>query len=107
MTHDPTQVFIETLRRILPNAIERAAQSYRRFSEQDEGEGAKSFSAHHSACKTALAHLLALSKLTQFLDKRDPLRSMGDDDLETLLRQARHTLADSEPLSNDTAKNQL
>ena len=105
--NDPIQFFCDTLRRLLPGAIERAAQSYTHFSKQDEGVDAKSFAAHHAACKTALAHVSALTKLAQFLDKQNPLRSAGDDDLETLLRQARHLLADSESVSHDKTQNQF
>ncbi len=49
----------------LPDAIDCALQSYRRFygQESSEGASAKDFSAHHSACKTAIAHIELLLKL--------------------------------------------
>jgi hypothetical protein len=54
----------------LPDAVEHALQSYREFSAQiivpnaDKDKiTSKDFSAHHMACKTAIAHLELLLKL--------------------------------------------
>ncbi|NBX65896.1 MAG: hypothetical protein EBQ96_02760 [Proteobacteria bacterium] len=47
----------------LPDAIDFAMQSYRKFYEREKYEDAKDFSAHHSACKTAIAHIELLLKL--------------------------------------------
>lgn len=55
----------------LPDAIALALTSYHRFSRQEPGEGAKEFSAHHSACKVAIAHIELLIKLARWADLPD------------------------------------
>lgn len=52
----------------LPHAIERAITSYHEFYDQDTPETAKEFSAHHGACKAAIAHIELLIKLAQWAD---------------------------------------
>lgn len=47
----------------LPNAVDCALQSYRRFYGTTDFETAKDFSAHHTACKAAIAHIELLLKL--------------------------------------------
>lgn len=49
--------------RYLPNAIDCAIQSYRGFYDRPHPTEAKEFSAHHSACKAAIAHIELLLKL--------------------------------------------
>lgn len=49
--------------RYLPDAIECALSSYRRFYAQEIFENAKDFAAHHAACKAAIAHVELLLKL--------------------------------------------
>ncbi len=68
-----------TRRRIatfLPDAIARALTSYHRFSRSeggaaDEDTSPKDFSAHHSACKVAIAHIELLIKLARWADLPD------------------------------------
>jgi len=57
--------------RFLPDAIAQALTSYHRFSEQPVPEAAKEFSAHHSACKVAVAHIELLLKLARWADLPD------------------------------------
>lgn len=52
----------------LPDAIFRALTSYRQFSEQEASEEAKEFTAHHNACKVAIAHIELLIKLARWAD---------------------------------------
>ena len=52
----------------LPQAIIQALQSYRNFSGGIATEEAKEFSAHHAACKAALAHIELLLKLARQSD---------------------------------------
>ncbi len=52
----------------LPDAIAQALKSYYRFSQQRAPEEAKEFSAHHSACKVAIAHIELLIKLARWAD---------------------------------------
>ena len=47
----------------LPSAIDCALQSYRHFAERSAPDDAKDFSAHHAACKAAIAHIDLLLKL--------------------------------------------
>ncbi len=65
----------ETKRQIaafLPDAILRALNSYHLFSQQSVPEEAKEFSAHHNACKIAIAHIELLIKLARWADLPDP-----------------------------------
>ncbi len=58
----------------LPDAIYRALISYQQFSEQEAPDEAKEFTAHHNACKVAIAHIELLIKLARWADLP------GDDD---------------------------
>lgn len=56
----------EKIAECLPNAIDCAIRSYRQFYEAENIETAKEFSAHHTACKTAIAHIELLLKLAEW-----------------------------------------
>jgi hypothetical protein len=65
----------------LPAAIARALGSYHDFSDQTVPDDAKGFSAHHSACKIAIAHVELLLKLARWAevtsdDESDSLAAM-------------------------------
>lgn len=62
----------------LPDAIARALTSYHRFSKQDAPSEAKEFSAHHSACKVAIAHIELLIKLAKWADLPDAKAEDGN-----------------------------
>ena len=62
----------------LPDAISQALKSYYMFVQQDSPEEAKAFSAHHSACKVAIAHIELLIKLARWADIQD--EDGGNDD---------------------------
>ena len=51
----------------LPRAIKTALTSYQRFTAAEEIEDAKSFKAHHDACKVAIAHIDLLIKLAEWV----------------------------------------
>ncbi|MCB9996606.1 MAG: hypothetical protein H6869_09240 [Rhodospirillales bacterium] len=55
----------------LPDAIARALTSYHEFSQQPPSEDAKLFTAHHNACKVAIAHIELLIKLARWADLPD------------------------------------
>lgn len=55
----------------LPDAIAKALTSYHTFMETDVGQDAKEFSAHHGACKIAIAHIELLLKLARWADLPD------------------------------------
>ena len=57
--------------RFLPDAIARALTSYHSFSQAEVSNEAKEFSAHHSACKVAIAHIELLIKLARWADLPD------------------------------------
>lgn len=57
--------------RFLPDAIARALTSYHGFSERDISDQPKDFSAHHTACKVAIAHIELLIKLARWADLPD------------------------------------
>ncbi len=70
--HEKTEA--DTRRRIaafLPDAIARALTSYHTFAQQPVPEDAKDFTAHHNACKVAIAHIELLIKLARWADLPD------------------------------------
>ena len=52
----------------LPAALAAAMRSYQHFSEAEISEGPKEFTAHHTACKVAIAHIDLLIKLARWAD---------------------------------------
>jgi hypothetical protein len=59
----------EKIAKFLPDALKHSLESYHRFIISDElPDDAKSFSAHHSACKVAIAHIELLLKLAKWAD---------------------------------------
>ncbi len=62
----------DKIAKFLPDAIKHSLESYHRFVlSEDAPEDAKSFSAHHSACKVAIAHIELLIKLAKWADLLD------------------------------------
>jgi adenosylmethionine-8-amino-7-oxononanoate aminotransferase len=76
---------------LLPEATNRAIRSYHQFANQDVTHDAKNFTAHHAACKAALAHLDYLTKLAQWVAKQQPTDTQDNhtNDLNMLVQQAR------------------
>lgn len=59
----------------LPEILDRALLSYAAFAAAEAPtEGAKDFAAHHTACKTAVAHIELLIKLARWADLEDAAR---------------------------------
>lgn len=67
----------------LPDAIESTLCSYHEFSAGDVPNDAKGFSAHHSACKVAIAHIELLIKLARWADLPD-MNTENNNDNEIL-----------------------
>ena len=67
----------------LPDAIAQALKSYHRFAKQDAPPDAREFSAHHSACKVAIAHIELLIKLARWADLPD--EKAGDANQQVML----------------------
>lgn len=75
----------------LPQAIARTLDSYHQFSSEDIPDDAKGFSAHHSACKVAIAHIELLIKLAKWADLTE-----SDSVSETHKEQLSKMMADAE-----------
>lgn len=59
----------EKIAQFLPDALKHSLESYHRFVINEEmPDDAKSFSAHHQACKVAIAHIELLIKLAKWAD---------------------------------------
>lgn len=78
------------LKKTLPEKISKVIESYENFSEQAVPDDAKGFSAHHSACKSAVSHAETLLKLARWTDNEAALKTEGDkDDIEQLIKEAK------------------
>jgi len=82
------------LKKTLPEKISQVLESYEIFSEQEVPEDAKGFSAHHSACKSAVNHAETLLKLARWSEDELPAPSadMPDKDILDMLNEAREEL---------------
>lgn len=90
----------------LPDAIVTAISSYRDFYGAEQAfETAKDFSAHHSACKAAIAHIELLIKLAKWADLPDQNGHKEDDArLAQLLMDAQKELYEAQvELRDDNA----
>lgn len=56
------------LKKTLPQKISNVIQSYEDFSKQQAPVDSKGFSAHHSACKSAVVHAETLLKLARWTE---------------------------------------
>lgn len=86
----PQEAVREKIARYLPDAIEKAIQSYRQFYGTPEIQDAKSFSAHHSACRAAIGHIELLLKLANWAHLPRP--DTDDAVLANIIKQAQGTL---------------
>jgi hypothetical protein len=73
----------------LPRAIEHALDSYHEYAFKNAFSDTKGFSAYHSACKAAAAHIELLLKLAQWAQL--PRRGQ-DADLAALMQDAQDEL---------------
>jgi hypothetical protein len=81
----------------LPDALKHSLGSYHQFIISDERpDDAKSFAAHHSACKVAIAHIELLLKLAKWADVMSVHnQSEGDDRLlADIIAKAQNELDD-------------
>lgn len=74
----------------LPAAIDHAVNSYHHFSTTEPNDGVKNFSAYHTACKTAVAHIELLLKLAEWAQL--PRKGQEDADLAALMQDAQSEL---------------
>ena len=82
------------LKKILPEKVSQVLESYENFSEQPVPEDAKGFSAHHSACKSAVIHAETLLKLSKWTEDENNSAATDapSDDILRLLGEARAEL---------------
>ena len=76
------------LRKTLPEKISEVIDSYENFSEQPVPDDAKGFSAHHSACKSAVIHAETLLKLAEWTDEKSASEEMDGENRQILKRLA-------------------
>lgn len=66
----------ESIAAFLPDILDKALLSYAAFAENNApGDEAKDFTAHHNACKVAIAHIELLIKLARWADLEDEARA--------------------------------
>ncbi len=97
---------LDTLRRrlkqALPMRIAAAASGYDQFTAEPPGLDAKTFAAHHAACKSALAHIELLIKLARWAAGEIPSPAgESEESLDALLAEARAALAEDETEEED------
>ena len=79
------------LKKTLPQKISEVIKSYENFAEQPAPADAKGFSAHHSACKSAVVHAETLLKLARWTeDEPLPPTERDEIDITSLLEEAHH-----------------
>jgi len=82
----------------LPERLELAAASYRRFTTVDAPEDTKAFAAHQAACRASLAHIDLLMRLAHWVQSNsDRLNATNEDDLDRLLVEAEIALQSQFP----------
>jgi len=85
------------LQKTLPEKISEVIASYENFSEQPVPDDAKGFSAHHSACKSAVVHAETLLKLARWTEDEKTISKQGNlIEIDTLLQEARNELEETE-----------
>lgn len=79
------------LKKTLPEKISQVIESYETFSEQAVPDDAKGFSAHHSACKSAVIHAETLLKLARWTEDEivQPEAEKTGSDIMALLDEAK------------------
>lgn len=85
------------LKKTLPEKISEVIASYENFSEQPVPDDAKGFSAHHSACKSAVIHAETLLKLARWTEDEKTLPQQENIlGIDSLLQEARNELEETE-----------
>ncbi len=85
------------LKKTLPEKISEVIASYEDFSRQPVPNDAKGFSAHHSACKSAVVHAETLLKLARWTEDEKMLPQQETSiEIDSLLQEARNELEDTE-----------
>ncbi|CAK0740057.1 hypothetical protein CCP2SC5_1050004 [Azospirillaceae bacterium] len=83
MTDQTMDALRQDVVRLLPEVMDRAISSYRKFSVCDIPLEAKEFKDHHQAGRVALAHLEGILRLARWAtDSVEEISSAPDDDPE-------------------------
>lgn len=79
------------LKKTLPSSLSKVIDSYEDFLEKEVPEDAKGFSAHHSACKSAVVHAETLLKLAKWTDEEGDKKfdEENKDDIWKIISEAR------------------
>lgn len=87
----------------LPDAIAKALTSYHKFMDTPHESEAKSFSAHHGACKAAIAHIELLLKLARWADLPDARTGTSNEQimLAAMVQEAEEELKQYKELAED------
>ncbi len=82
------------LKKTLPEKVSQVLESYENFAGRNIPEDAKGFSAHHSACKSAVIHAETLLKLARWGEDDLPAvaADTSQDNILTMLNEARAEL---------------
>ena len=67
------------IKKIMPLFINETLDRYSDFYNSENPSDAKEFSAHHSACKSALAHIEALLKIARWSDEESECKTVEID----------------------------
>ncbi|MFI3241508.1 MAG: hypothetical protein R3Y43_02960 [Alphaproteobacteria bacterium] len=84
------------LSKFLPQKIDNVLDKYDDFSNQDILSDAKSFHAHHSACKTAITHIHSLLKLAETTEAQEAATPIPAFDIEAILKEANDNFEEEE-----------
>lgn len=76
------------IKKIIPFFINDTLDKYSDFYASDSPLDAKGFSAHHSACKSALAHMEALLKIARWSDEENYTAKQEDINWKNLAQNA-------------------
>jgi hypothetical protein len=67
------------IKKIMPFFINETLDRYSDFYNSENPSDAKEFSAHHSACKSALAHIETLLKIARWSDEKHEHKTLEID----------------------------
>ena len=85
------------LKKILPQKISEVIKSYENFAEHPAPDDAKGFSAHHTACKSAVVHAETLLKLARWTeDDMVSTTETDNTDIAELLAEAKEEEEDDD-----------
>ena len=87
----------------LPDAIAKALTSYHTFMDKTISNEAKEFTAHHGACKAAIAHIELLLKLARWAELPDVKTGTSNEQimLVAMMQEAEDELRNYKEIEED------